>query len=144
NFLRIMGYSLEEVRGRHHSLFVEDAERHSAEYRAFWQKLGRGEYDAAQYKRVAKDGRRVWLQASYNPILDATGKPLHVVKYATDVTEQVRFAAQLNKAVQETKSVVIAANRGDLTQRVSVGAGTSALRGLSSGVNSLIALLTQL
>ncbi|MDR3418126.1 MAG: methyl-accepting chemotaxis protein [Nevskia sp.] len=88
NFLKTMGYTLEEIRGQHHSLFVDPACRSSPEYRRFWDKLGHGEYDAGQYKRVARDGREVWLQASYNPILDADGCAFKVVKYATDITAQ--------------------------------------------------------
>ena len=76
NFLNTMGYTLPEVRGRHHSVFVDPAQVGAPEYRAFWEKLGRGEYDAGQYKRIAKGGREVWLQASYNPIFDLNGKPL--------------------------------------------------------------------
>src|SRR5215469_13666301 len=78
NFLKAMGYTLDEVRGQHHSMFVDPAYRSSPEYRLFWEKLGRGEYEASQYKRVAKGGREVWIQASYNPILDANGKPFKV------------------------------------------------------------------
>jgi methyl-accepting chemotaxis protein len=89
NFLGAMGYSLDEVRGRHHSMFVDPAERDSAAYREFWAGLNRGEYQAAEYKRVGKGGKEVWIQASYNPILDLNGKPYKVVKYATDVTRQV-------------------------------------------------------
>ncbi len=94
NFLKVLGYSQDEVRGQHHSMFVEPTYRQSTEYRLFWEKLGRGEYDAAQYMRIAKGGRQVWIQASYNPILDMNGKPFKVVKYATDVTAQV-IAAQV-------------------------------------------------
>ena len=86
NFLRAVGYSLEEIRGKHHSLFVEAGFRESPEYRAFWAKLARGEYDAGQYLRVGKAGREIWLEASYNPILDANGRPLKVIKFATDIT----------------------------------------------------------
>ncbi|MCA6118033.1 PAS domain-containing methyl-accepting chemotaxis protein [Bradyrhizobium sp. WSM 1738] len=89
NFLKTVGYSLEEIRGRHHSMFVEQGERDSAAYREFWAKLGRGEYQAAEYKRIGKHGKEVWIQASYNPILDLNGKPFKVVKYATDTTTQV-------------------------------------------------------
>src|ERR1700733_3697281 len=89
NFLAAVGYGIEEVRGQHHGIFVEPSYRQSVEYRMFWDKLGRGEYDAGQYKRVAKGGREVWLQASYNPIMDMNGKPFKVVKYATDITDQV-------------------------------------------------------
>jgi methyl-accepting chemotaxis protein len=90
NFLKTLGYRLDEVRGRHHSQFVDPAERSSSEYRAFWERLSRGEYDAGRYKRLAKDGREVWIQASYNPIFDRDRRPVKVVKYATDITDQVR------------------------------------------------------
>ncbi len=86
NFLDTVGYTLDEVRGQHHSMFVEPAYRQSVEYRAFWDKLGRGEYDASKYKRLAKGGREIWIQATYNPVFDADGKPYKVVKFATDVT----------------------------------------------------------
>ena len=89
NFLKTVGYSLEEIRGRHHSMFVEQSERDSAAYREFWAALNRGEYQAAEYKRIGKNGKEVWIQASYNPILDLNGKPFKVVKYATDTTAQV-------------------------------------------------------
>src|SRR6202035_1686501 len=88
NFLGAMGYTLEEIRGRHHSMFVEASEREGAGYREFWTKLNRGEYQAAEYKRIGKGGKEVWIQASYNPIMDLNGKPFKVVKYATDTTEQ--------------------------------------------------------
>src|SRR5215475_3331336 len=88
NFLKAMGYTLEEVKGQHHSIFVDPSYRSSPEYRAFWEKLGRGEYDTGQYKRFAKGGREVWIQASYNPIFDSSNKPYMVVKFATDITQQ--------------------------------------------------------
>jgi methyl-accepting chemotaxis protein len=89
NFLKVLGYSLAEIKGRHHSMFVDPAERDSAEDREFWSALNRGEYQAGEYKRVGKGGKDVWIQASYNPILDLNGKPCKVVKYATDTTAQV-------------------------------------------------------
>jgi methyl-accepting chemotaxis protein len=144
NFLRTMGYSIDAIRGKHHSMFVAPAERDSAEYRAFWAKLGRGEYDAGQYKRIANGGRETWLQASYNPILDSTGKPLHVVKYATDITEQVGFSHHLRSAVAETKGAVEAAAEGDLTRRISLTGKTGDLKTLSEGVNALIDLLSSI
>lgn len=88
-FLSAMGYTLPEIEGRHHRQFVEPAEAESAEYRAFWQALSRGEYQAGEYRRLGKGGREVWVQASYNPILDPSGRPFKVVKFATDVTRQV-------------------------------------------------------
>ena len=81
NFLKATGYSMEEIKGKHHSIFVDPAYRESSEYRSFWEKLGRGEYDAGEYKRIGKGGREVWLQASYNPIMDMNDKPFKVVKY---------------------------------------------------------------
>jgi methyl-accepting chemotaxis protein len=88
NFLDAMGYTLGEVQGKHHGMFVEPAERNAPAYREFWDKLNRGQYQAAEYRRIAKGGRDIWIQASYNPILDLNGKPFKVVKYATDVTMQ--------------------------------------------------------
>ena len=86
NFLKALGYSLEEIQGRHHGMFVEAAYRESAEYRQFWRDLNEGRFQAAEYKRIGKGGKEVWIQASYNPIFDLNGKPFKVVKYATDVT----------------------------------------------------------
>lgn len=87
-FLQTMGYSLDDIVGRHHQMFVDEATRQSADYRGFWERLGRGEYESGEYKRIANGGREVWLQSSYNPILDLSGKPFKVVKYASNVTEQ--------------------------------------------------------
>ncbi|HEX7763765.1 MAG TPA: methyl-accepting chemotaxis protein, partial [Cellvibrio sp.] len=84
--LRLTGYSLDEVKGRHHSMFVESDYRNSDTYRKFWEVLARGDFEAGQYKRIGKGGKEVWIQASYNPILGQDGCPLKVVKYATDVT----------------------------------------------------------
>ena len=103
NFLKALGYTLDEIRGQHHSMFVDAAYRQSPEYRAFWDRLGRGEFDAGQYKRIGKGGREVWIQASYNPILDLNGKPMKVVKYATDITAQKNAEFQLKLAVQQTQ-----------------------------------------
>jgi methyl-accepting chemotaxis protein len=95
-FLHAMGYTLAEVEGRHHSMFVPAAERDSPAYREFWAALGRGEYRAAEFKRLAKGAREVWLQASYNPIFDLDGKPFKVVKFGADIT-QARMDSANNK-----------------------------------------------
>ena len=86
NFLDAMGYRLDEIQGKHHQMFVAPGERESAAYREFWARLGRGEFEAAEYKRIGKGGREVWIQASYNPILDGGGRPVKVIKFATDIT----------------------------------------------------------
>ncbi len=125
NFLAAMGYSLAEIQGKHHSMFAEPAYAASAEYRAFWEKLARGEYQSGQYKRLGKGGKEVWIEASYNPILDLDGKPFKVVKYAIDVTAQKTEYADLrgqveaigrSQAVIEFKldGTIIAANRNFL------------------------------
>ncbi|MGH6752447.1 MAG: methyl-accepting chemotaxis protein, partial [Bradyrhizobium sp.] len=100
NFLKAMGYSLDEIKGKHHSLFVEPAEKASTAYREFWERLNRGEFQAAQYKRIAKGGREVWIEASYNPLLDGRGKPFKVVKYATDISRQKTEYADLTGKVE--------------------------------------------
>ena len=104
NFLKTVGYSLDEIRGRHHSMFVDPSEREGAAYREFWAALNRGEYQAAEYKRIGKNAREVWIQASYNPILDLNGKPFKVVKYATDTTAQVlvRMGNERVRGMMET------------------------------------------
>ncbi|HQS07703.1 MAG TPA: PAS domain-containing methyl-accepting chemotaxis protein [Xanthobacteraceae bacterium] len=89
NFLNALGYRLEEIVGKHHSMFVDPADHAKPEYRTFWDALARGEFQSAEYKRIGKGGKVVWIQASYNPILDASGRPFKVVKFATDVTPQV-------------------------------------------------------
>jgi len=138
NFLAAMGYALEEVRGQHHSMFAEPEHHQSAEYQAFWAKLGRGEYDAGQYRRLGKGGREVWIQASYNPIYDMNGRPFKVVKYATDITAQVRDTLALQQAVAQTREVVAAAQAGDLTGHVATQDKTGPIAELCEGINALV------
>ncbi|HPF39994.1 MAG TPA: methyl-accepting chemotaxis protein [Phycisphaerae bacterium] len=88
NFCNALGYDLSEIQGKHHRIFVEDDYAKSPDYKAFWKKLGAGEFVADEFKRITKDGGEIWIQASYNPIFDENGDPFKVVKYATDVTEQ--------------------------------------------------------
>ena len=87
NFLDLLGYTLEEVKGQHHRMFVDDKEANSARYRSFWQKLNRGEFDSGEYLRIGRDDKRVWIQATYNPIFDSEGRPLKIVKFCSDVTQ---------------------------------------------------------
>ena len=113
NFLKILGYSLADIQGQHHSMFVEPTHAGSAEYRVFWEKLGRGEYDAAQYKLIGKGGKEAWIQASYNPIMDLNGKPFKVVGYATDVTAEVIANTQnlrISQALEAVTSNVMIAD----------------------------------
>ncbi|MBL8177535.1 MAG: PAS domain S-box protein, partial [Bryobacterales bacterium] len=109
NFLNTLGYSLREIHGRHHSMFVDDAYQRSPEYREFWAQLNRGEYVAGEFKRIGKGGKEIYIQASYNPILDPGGKPFKVVKYATNITEQklknADFAGQID-AISKSQAVI--------------------------------------
>jgi methyl-accepting chemotaxis protein len=109
NFLSAMGYRLDEIRGKNHRMFVDAAYRDSAEYREFWQALGRGEFQAAEFKRIGKGGRAVWIQASYNPVLGRNGKPVSVIKFATDVSARklrnADFEGQIN-AINQAQAVI--------------------------------------
>ena len=113
NFLSMMGYELDEIVGKHHSMFAEPEFAAHNDYKAFWDALGRGEYQAAEFKRLGKNGREVWIQASYNPIFDDQGKPYKVVKFATDVTERKMTEAMIaSQAVVEfaVDGTILAAN----------------------------------
>jgi len=90
NFLNLMGYSFEEIRGKHHRIFCDSGYSSSSNYQQFWSKLNQGAFFSGTYSRLTKNGREVWLEASYNPILDETGKPYCVIKFATDVTANVK------------------------------------------------------
>jgi methyl-accepting chemotaxis protein len=144
NFLNTLGYTLDEVKGRHHRLFVDPAEHQSAAYKALWDKLGRGEYDAGQYRRIGKGGREVWIQASYNPIMDAAGRPYKVVKYATDVTAQTKAAQMQQQAVHQVRNVVEATKANDLTQRVDLAGKSGEILSLCEGVNDLVATMNSI
>jgi PAS domain S-box-containing protein len=100
NFLSAMGYSIEEIRGQHHRMFVEPSYAQSTEYQMFWSDLAAGHFKAAEYKRLGKGGKEVWIQASYNPIMDKRGKPFKVVKYATDVTESALARMEKDRVIK--------------------------------------------
>ncbi|MCB2015406.1 MAG: PAS domain-containing methyl-accepting chemotaxis protein [Sphingobium sp.] len=108
-FLDTMGYRLEDIQGRHHRLFCEEGYASSSAYGDFWTKLSTGHFESGLYKRLSKDGREIWLQATYNPILDDDGKPIRVLKFATDVTQQKIQEAELGSkmdAILKSLSVV--------------------------------------
>ncbi|MCA3266803.1 MAG: PAS domain-containing protein, partial [Azospirillum sp.] len=98
NFLKTVGYGLDEIKGKHHAMFVDPAERNSPAYREFWAALRDGTFQAGEFKRLAKGGREVWIQASYNPIFDMRGAPFKVVKYAADTTAQVQARRRAEQA----------------------------------------------
>ncbi|WP_293380210.1 PAS domain-containing methyl-accepting chemotaxis protein [Phenylobacterium sp. SCN 70-31] len=131
NFLSTVGYTESEVVGRKHAMFVDPAEAGSEAYQAFWRTLNRGEFVATKFRRLGKGGREIWIQASYNPILDPAGKPVRVVKFATDITatEHERAQAEVERAAAieaEQEKVVTHVGAGlkrlsdgDLTARIS-------------------------
>jgi len=118
-FLRTLGYGLEEIVGRHHSMFVEDSERTSSKYRQLWEALRQGQFQAGEFKRIGKGGKQIWIQATYTPIMDMSGSPFKVVKFASDITQQVqerhRRAAVQKEIDQDLGKVADALS--DATQR---------------------------
>ncbi|WP_420238528.1 PAS domain S-box protein [Telmatobacter bradus] len=109
NFLTTMGYTLDEILGKHHRIFVDPTYARSAAYEAFWKTLRSGNFESGEFKRIAHDGHHVWLQASYNPIFDSHGKLLKVVKFATDITKEKQknldVAGQI-EAIHRTQGVI--------------------------------------
>jgi len=150
NFLKAVGYSLEEIKGKHHRMFVDPNYARSIEYAQFWEKLNRGESEAGQYLRFGKSGKEIWIQARYSSLLNAQGKPYKVVKYASDITEQIRLQqaqeeqekrdrevqAELRRKVDEILVVVNAASEGDLTKPLRVE-GNDAVGELANGLRKM-------
>jgi methyl-accepting chemotaxis protein len=155
NFLQTIGYTLDEIKGRHHSLFVDPEHRVSAEYRDFWYELGHGIFKVARFKRVGKGGREIYLQAAYSPVIDENGMTTKVVKLAADVTEdamreirakeredaiqdqQAEEKQVLEDKVNELSLNVQAASKGDLTQQVLVS-GSDDMGRLGSSLSKMI------
>lgn len=125
NFLKMLGYGRDEIVGRHHSMFVDKGYRSSAAYEAFWSKLGSGIYDSGQYKRLTRDGREIWIQASYNPVLDINGRPFKIVKYVTaDITDQVNMVVRA-KLVANKVAGAASSVRGTAESVTSTAANTT-------------------
>ncbi|MFD2182725.1 methyl-accepting chemotaxis protein [Rhodoplanes azumiensis] len=144
NFLDALGYRMDEIVGKHHSMFVEETERRSDSYRRFWEALNRGEFQAAQYKRIGKGGRVVWIQATYNPILDLNGKPFKVVKFATDITKKV----DLQLAIERDLGVIGGSMKDanvQVTGAASASEQTSAnVQAVASGAEELQASISEI
>jgi methyl-accepting chemotaxis protein len=136
NFLNTLGYTLNEVQGKHHRLFVEANYANSSEYAQFWQRLNQGEFFAERFKRIGKGGKVVWIEASYNPIFDADGKPYKVVKYASDVTANENNKIELERAVASARNVLLDMSKGNLTRRVE-GSFSGQLLELQSAINNM-------
>jgi methyl-accepting chemotaxis protein len=145
NFLSVMGYYIEDIKGEHHRMFVEGDYATSADYKRFWQKLNRGEFDGGRYKRIGNNKKTIWIQATYNPIMDLNGKPYKIVKFATDITEQVNLeesvAARAEADGAKIKRLLESVERaaaGDLTSKIEVE-GDEPLDHLAEGISKMIA-----
>ncbi len=101
NFTATVGYSLSEIKGKHHEIFCEPDYKRSNEYKQFWAKLNQGQFDGGEYLRIAKGGKEIWIQATYNPIMGIDGKPFKVVKYATDITARKQLIFKIDENVQK-------------------------------------------
>jgi methyl-accepting chemotaxis protein len=140
NFLACLGYTLDEIKGKHHRMFCDPVWANSAEYSAFWAKLNRGEFDTGVYKRIGKGGKEIWIQASYNPIMNAAGKPQRVVKLATDITAQKQSQTDMEMLVKEAQTVLGRLASNDLTLEM-----TETYRGdLNNVKNSINAVVQNL
>ena len=120
NFLSVMGYVLDEIKGKHHRMFVEPAYAGSAEYRRMWEDLNRGEAQTGEFKRIAKGGKEVWINASYNPIMDLKGKVVRVVKTATDVSKMVEVRTENEMGMNEAVKVLTGISEGNLTTKMTL------------------------
>jgi methyl-accepting chemotaxis protein len=135
NFLAVVGYTAAEVVGKHHRIFVDSNYANSNEYRLFWDRLNRGEYVADKFRRISKSGKDVWIQASYNPLLDANGKPFKVVKFASDVTaveDERRHTEEDRTAKSEQQAHVVDSLGSGLRQLSDV----PHRRGISTGIRT--------
>ncbi|KQQ85094.1 chemotaxis protein [Aureimonas sp. Leaf324] len=132
-FLKTLGYELQEIVGRHHRMFVDPIHAADPEYDAFWSDLRAGRFRAADFKRIGKGGREVWIQASYNPIRDENGAVVKVVKFATDLTDRMTALETIGTALSKLA-------RGDLAQRLETPFVPS-LEGIRESFNQALAAL---
>ena len=136
NFLNALGYSLAEIKGKHHSMFVTDADRNCAEYQRFWSELSNGEFKSAEYKRMTKSGAPIWIQATYNPLRNSSGKVYKVVKFASDITQkkmEAAFAQGQIDAIHRSQAVIEFKPDGTI-----VTANDNFLKGLGYSLHELV------
>ncbi|HEY1149122.1 MAG TPA: PAS domain-containing methyl-accepting chemotaxis protein [Pseudoduganella sp.] len=145
NFLDTMGYSLDDIQGELHRMFCDTDYANSIDYKRFWQKLNRGEFDSGRYKRIGNGGKVIWIQATYNPILDLNGKPCKIVKFAIDITEQVMMEESVKakaeadaRKIEQLLDAVAKAAKGDLTTQLKQE-GDEAIDHLGAGIAKMMA-----
>ncbi|NIZ00085.1 methyl-accepting chemotaxis protein [Thalassospira lucentensis] len=141
NFLAVTGYGLSEIVGQHHRMFVDPEYAASPEYVEFWKDLAQGNFCSRQFKRFTKSGKEIWIEASYNPIFDPDGNPYKVIKYATDITDQIKLLSEL-KAMIDTNFSEIDNSLGELDQRSDVA--TTSCEETSANVQAVAAGTEQL
>ncbi|MBC7538530.1 MAG: PAS domain-containing methyl-accepting chemotaxis protein [Bacteriovorax sp.] len=138
NFLKTLGYNLDEIKGKHHRMFCEASFVNTSNYKEFWNNLGRGEFESGRYMRIGRGGKVVWIQASYNPIFDINGKPYKVVKFATDISVQVEVEEIVTKLANDFSS-----SSKDISEKsIGVARGAQALGATTEEMNASIEELT--
>ncbi|MEZ5668304.1 MAG: PAS domain-containing methyl-accepting chemotaxis protein [Alphaproteobacteria bacterium] len=142
NFCNTMGYALNEIQGKHHSMFADPDYARSAEYKAFWEALRRGEFQASEYRRLGKGNREIWIQASYNPIFDPSGRPFKVVKFATDITDAVkrrqeaeRIGKMVDASLEKIVHAVEAANQRSANAASAAAETSSTVQAVATAAN---------
>ena len=136
NFLNTVGYTLKEIQGKHHSMFVDPAQRSSSEYRLFWEQLAEGQFQGGEFHRIGNGGKEVWIQATYNPIFDHNGKVFKVVKYATDITGR-------KMAVNDICEIMLSLSKGNLTSKLE-REYEGEFKQLAESVNEFVSNLTNI
>ena len=138
NFLGLLGYTLDEVKGRHHRMFVEPAQAASVAYQQFWADLNAGRSHSEVFKRITRTGQEVWIQAVYAPVKDEMGRVFKVVKIATDVSADHAANQMLRDAVAQAQRVTSAARAGDLSQRIATDGQSGPIAEMCGGINALL------
>ncbi|MBC01076.1 MAG: chemotaxis protein [Rhodobacteraceae bacterium] len=151
NFLAVMGYSLPELQGRHHSLFVPPEEKDSQDYQRFWEDLRSGTFKSGEFRRLGKNGQPVWIQATYNPIFDAAGRPIKIVKFATDITAQVHERARrqeiqtrIDDQLNEVSQAISSATERSAHSAEASGKTASSVQAVAAAVEELVASIQEI
>jgi methyl-accepting chemotaxis protein len=138
NYLKLFGYSLAEILGKPYTLFVDPADRTGAEYRALWEHMRAGQFDQGRFKRMGKNGREVWVRASFNPLIGQDGRPWKVVKFAAEITPIIMESRALDSAVRESQDVIQAVLAGADDRRIGMTGKTGNLELMARSINQLI------
>ncbi len=138
SYLKMFGYTLAEILGQPYTLFVNPADREGTEYRALWEHMRAGQYEQGRFRRTGKNGREVWVRASFNPLIGPDGRPWKVVKFASEITSIILEARALDSAVHESQDVIEAALSGAGDRRISMDGKTGNLELLTRSINQLI------